>query len=319
MGAPRPGLAAALDTPNLRRVAVLAAVVGALLGFETLALHLARDPLADVHAYFDAGSRLNAGLPLYDQPASTNDAAFYRYPPLLAIAFRPLALLPFPVAAAIWEGVLVAALVMTIRRLGRGRATWLVLAMLALPTAWSVVIGQAQILVTLLLALGAPWAVALAANLKLFPLLAAIWWVGRRDTASLARLAGWLIALALVQLVLEPTGSLAYPTFLGTDQVGNVNNVGPFAISPWLWAISLLVLAVIAIRSAPTRWGWAAAVALSVFASPRLLVYQLSSLIAGLRAPDGAEVRGPVRSAATDGSANRGPSPPVSRAVRGPS
>ena len=34
-------------------------------------------------------------------------------------------------------------------------------------------IGQAQIAVTFLLALGMPWAIALAANLKLFPLLAA--------------------------------------------------------------------------------------------------------------------------------------------------
>src|SRR4029079_4566835 len=115
-------------------------------------------------------ARLNAGLPLYDQPASTDDAAFYRYPPLLAIVFRPLALLPFPAAAAIWMAALVAALGLTIVRLGLGRrGTWLVLGMLALPTGWSLVIGQAQVVVTLLMALGAPWAIALAANLKLFP------------------------------------------------------------------------------------------------------------------------------------------------------
>ena len=81
---------------------VAGGVVGLALGIETVILHLMTDPLADVHAYYDAGARLNAGLPLYDQPATTNEAEFYRYPPLLAILFRPLALLPFEAAAAIW-------------------------------------------------------------------------------------------------------------------------------------------------------------------------------------------------------------------------
>lgn len=318
MAAPRPGVLAALDTPNLRRVAVLAAIVGVLLGLETLALHLATDPLADVHAYYDAGARLNAGLPLYDQPASTNDAAFYRYPPLLAIAFRPLALLPFPAAAAIWEVLLIGALVLTVRRLGGGRVTWLVVAMLALPTTWSLVIGQAQVVITLLLALGSPWAVALAANLKLFPVLVGIWWVGRRDGSSLVRLAAGLIALALVQLVLEPTGSLAYPAFLARDQVGDVNSVGPFAISPWLWAASVVLLVVIALRAAPTRWGWAAAVTLSVFANPRLLAYQLSSLVAAVREPESGTVHKGARHVATDPIDDGGAASRVARTVGDP-
>ena len=85
---------AAFDTPNVRRVLVVAALVGLVLGIQTVILHLTTDPLADVHAYYDAGARLNAGLPLYEQPATTNENEFYRYPPLLAILFRPLALLP---------------------------------------------------------------------------------------------------------------------------------------------------------------------------------------------------------------------------------
>ncbi|MEO5939243.1 MAG: hypothetical protein ABIZ72_00005, partial [Candidatus Limnocylindrales bacterium] len=63
------GLAAAFRTPNVRRVAVFAAVLGALIGIETIILHLATDPLADVHAYYEAGARLNAGHPLYVQAA----------------------------------------------------------------------------------------------------------------------------------------------------------------------------------------------------------------------------------------------------------
>ena len=115
------GRLAAFDTPNVRRVLAGAAVLGLALGIQTLVRHLSTDPLAEVPAYYDAGARLNAGLPLYDQPATTNDNEFYRYPPLLAIVFRPLALLPFEAAAAIWEFVVLGSMVGTIAVLRPGR------------------------------------------------------------------------------------------------------------------------------------------------------------------------------------------------------
>jgi hypothetical protein len=279
------GRLAAFDTPNVRRVLAGAAVLGLALGIQTLVLHLSTDPLADVHAYYDAGARLNAGLPLYDQPATTNDNEFYRYPPLLAIVFRPLALLPFEVAAAIWEAVLVVCLALTIVRLGLNRRTWIVVGMLALPILWSLAIGQAQVVVTLLMALGAPWAIALAAHLKIFPALVAIWWLGRRDVRSFAWFMAWVAAIGILQLVLEPAGTLAFPASLGLEQVGNVENRSLYAYSPIAWAVALVVGTVIVWRLAPTRYGWVAAVALSVLATPRLLIYQLSTLVAALREP----------------------------------
>lgn len=275
------------DTPSVRRVLVIAALLGIGLGVQTVVLHATMDPLADLHAYVDAASRLNAGLPLYGQPAGTDDAAFYRYPPLLAVVFRPIAALPFEVVAVIWEAILVMALLLTIVRLGAMRpATWVLIGMLALPIAWSFVIGQAHILVTLLLAVGAPWSVALAAHLKLFPALAAIWWIGRRDWASLARFVGWLSAFTLLQLVVEPAGSLAYPAFIASDQIGAVNSISPFAVSPILWVVIVAGLAVTALRFARSPLGWPLAIAFAVFAAPRLLVYQVATLVAGLRAPD---------------------------------
>jgi hypothetical protein len=271
---------------SVRRVLRLAAIVGIALGIETTILHGLTDPMADVRAYYDAGARLNAGQPLYIQVVDTDEPSFYRYPPLLAIAFRPLALLSYEVATSIWLAVLVAALALTFRRLGLREPVLLVAAWLALPTMWALVIGQAQVLVTFLLTLGAPWAVALAANAKLFPALAAIYWVGRRDWHSLVTFVGWMAVLAVIQLVLEPAGTLAYLGFLSIDQVGQVANVSLYAISPVLWAISVLVLAIVALRLARTRLGWAAAVALAVFATPRLLVYQVSTLLAGLGGPE---------------------------------
>ena len=279
------GRLAAFDTPNVRRVLAGAAVLGLALGIQTLVLHLSTDPLADVHAYYDAGARLNAGLPLYDQPATTNDNEFYRYPPLLAIVFRPLALMPFETAALVWEAFLIVCLALTLVRLGLNRRTLLVMGMLALPTLWSLAVGQAQIVVTLLMAFGAPWALALAAHLKIFPALAAIWWLGRRDVRSFAWFLAWVAVFGVAQLVLEPAGTLAFPSSLGLDQVGNVENRSLYAYLPIAWAIAVVAGTVVAWRLAPTRYGWVAAMALSVLATPRLLIYQLSTLVAALREP----------------------------------
>jgi hypothetical protein len=276
---------------QVRWILVVAAVVGLLIGVDTFLLHVRADPLADVRAYYDAGARLNAGLPLYDQPASTDDAAFYRYPPLLAILFRPLALLPFPVAAAIWEAVVIGAFALTVVRIGaRDRVTWLLVGMLAAPILWTIAIGQAHLPMTLLMALASPWAVAIATHLKLFPALLAVWWLGRRDWRQLGLFAAWLVGLGILQLVLEPTGTIAFLSFPGLEQVGTVENLSLYGISPVLWLGSVVLLVVVALRLAPTRWGWAAAVALSVFATPRLHLYQLSALLAA-KAPVDSEVR----------------------------
>ena len=297
-------LIAASRRPNVQRVLVLAAIVGLGLGLETLFLHLTTDPLADVQAYYDAGARLNAGEPLYVQAVGTDDAAFYRYPPLLAIAFRPLALLPFGVAAAIWEAILVGLFALTIVRLGPGlRTTWLVVGMLALPTAWALVIGQAQIAVTFLMALGSPWALALATNLKVLPALVAVFWIGRRDWRSVGWFVVWLAILGLVQLAVEPSGTTSFPAQFGLAQVGNVNNYSLFGISPWLWAAAVVIGLGVALRMAATPVGWGIAVALSVLATPRLLLYQLATLVAAVRGP--APAGGDRADPATDSS--RGP------------
>jgi hypothetical protein len=95
-----------------------------------------------------------------------------------------------------------------------------------------------------------------------------------------------MVGLIALQFVLEPQATLDYLGFLSLEQVGEVNSLSLYGISPILWAISVVVLLIVALRLAPTRWGWAAAVALSVFATPRLLNYQLSTLLAGLGGPD---------------------------------
>lgn len=282
--------------PGRRRALfVLGAVLaglGFLAGLWVGAAHLRDDPLADARAYYDAAARLNAGVPLYEQAVTTDEAEFYRYPPLLAIAFRPLALLPFEIAALVWEAVVVASFAVLCWRLGRRASTLIALGILALPIGWALAIGQAHVPLTLLMAVGAPWSIALATHLKVLPILIAVWWIGRRDWRALGQFGVWLLGLGLLQLVLEPTGTLAFPGVFGLEQVGGVRNWSPYAISPALWA-GLVVVGVVATwRLAPTRYGWAAAVALSVLATPRLLTYQFMGLLAALREPAGTDEPG---------------------------
>ena len=296
------------------RIAVLGAVVGALLGLETLVLHLSTDPLVDIRRYYEAGRRLNEGLPLYGL-VSEDTTATYLNPPLLAILFRPLALLPFPAAAAIWEIVVAGSLALTIWRAGLNRRVLIVVCWLALPICWALVIGQVEIVITLLLSFGTPVAVALAGTMKLFPWLAAVYWVGRRQWTALARFVAWIAGLFLLQLLIEPAATLAFFRLEWLDASFEVRNVSLWVIHPALWLVGAVVAGVASLRLAGTRWGWFAAVVLTVMANPRLLVYQLDRPARGAVGPwspraqrgcsrgEGAGSVGPALSAA----ASRGP------------
>lgn len=277
----------------VRWVMVLAAVVGALLALETTLLHITTDPLNDAQAYYWAGGRLNAGLPLYPPDQSVETPLGYPYPPLIAILWRPLALLPWPVAAGIWEIVILASFAATVWRLGARRpTTWLAIGMLGLPIAWCLIIGQVQVILTMFLVFATPWSVALAANIKLFPALMALWWVGRRDWHGLGRFAIAMVVLLAIQFVLAPQACLDYVTAISLKQVGEVRNISPYAISPLLWAGLAAIGALAVLRLARTRYGWAAAVAFTVLANPRLLVYQLMTFVATIVDADRSRVDG---------------------------
>ena len=285
---------------QVNAILVVAAIVGLLVGLTSLIRHVTTDPLNDVQAYYWAGGRLNAGLPLYPPDQSVETPLGYPYPPLLAILFRPLALLPFEAAAGIWEVVVLGCFAATIWWMGvRRRETWLVLGMLAAPIAWCLSIGQAQVPLTMLTAIGAPWSIALAANIKLFPAAVSLWWVGRRDWRSLGLFIATIAGLLLIQLILTPQAMLDYVTAISLKQVGEVVNFSPYVVSPLLWAVVVAVGALVVLRLAPTRWGWAAAVTLSVVGTPRLLIYMLMTLIAVLAGPDRSRSAGGIAREAT--------------------
>lgn len=270
----------------LSLVVFAGAVIGAIAGVLVAWMHVVNDPLADARAYYDAASRLNAGQPLYPAGADVDAAEFYRYPPLLAVALRPLALVPYEWFALAWELAVIGCFVALVRYLGvRRKSTWLAIGLLGVPIGWCLTIAQAHVPLTYLLALGQPWSVALAANLKITPVLVAIWWLGRRDFQSFFAFAVWMALLAAVQVALELPGSIAFFGSLSFEQVGEARNISPYAESPLLWIALVLVGALVTLALARTRWGWPATVALVTLSPPRLLVYMLMGLLAALKQP----------------------------------
>ena len=266
------------------------AVVGAAAGVAVAWMHVMGDPLADAHAYFEAASRLNAGKPLYPAGIDPSSNHIYLYPPLLAMVLRPLALLPYEAFALLWELAVVATFVWLLQHLGvRKRSTWIAVGILGIPIGWALSIAQAHVPMTLLLALGQPWSIALAANLKLFPVLVALYWLGRRDWESMLAFFVWTALLVVAQLAIDAPNTFAFFKSVGFDQLGEVRNISPFvSLSPIAWAALLLVGCVAILAAARTRWGWAVAVTVATLAPPRLLVYMLTGLLAGIRRPKAA-------------------------------
>ena len=266
------------------------AVIGALAGIGVAWIHITGDALNDARPYYEAASRLNQGQPLYPPGLDANSNKIYLYPPLLAVLLRPFALLPFVWFALIWELLVVATFAVLLRKLGvRSRSTWIAIGILGVPIGWALTVAQAHVPMTLLMAIGQPWSVALAANLKLFPALLVLYWLGRREWESAVAFFVWAALLALLQVLLEPGGSIAYVQQLSTDQLGDagvLRNFSPYTISPLLWLGLLFVGAALTIVAARYRYGWAVAVTFATLAPPRLLVYMLSGLLAALRRPD---------------------------------
>jgi hypothetical protein len=265
------------------------AVVGAAAGVAVAYMHIVGDPLNDARSYYDAASRLNAGAPLYPDGIDETTNQIYLYPPLLAVVLRPIALLPYELFALIWELVVVASFVLLVRHLGvRRRATWIWIGILGVPIGWCLAIAQAHIPMTLMIAIGQPWSIALAANLKLFPALIALWWLGRREFEAGAAFLMWSALFVLGQVLLEQDGSFAYFQQIGFEQIGagtDLRNFSPYVLSPVIWASLLAVGAIATLALARTRWGWAVAVTFATLAPPRLIVYMLASIVASVRQP----------------------------------
>lgn len=224
--------------------------------------------LGDTDAYWNAALRLREGQPLYFH----GDAAdVYRYAPWFAWAWLPLTFLPQPVAYALFLGGLTVAAGAALYPIRRSPAV-LLFAPLALH---SVYVGNVQMLLIVPLVWrvdrrdGPLW-IALAASLKATPILLALVYVGRgewRCAAATGLLAAALVApMLLYDLSGYPAGSYAEISLLG--------------VSPLLWAVVAAGAVGAALLLARTRWAWLAAGVAMLAAMPRLLLYDVTYLLA---------------------------------------
>ena len=258
---------------RLARTVALAVIIG--IGIFNLYIAVTGWTLSDAGAYWQAGLRLRAGEPLYPQLAAAEGSEIYRYAPWFAWLAVPWTFLPQWLAGALWSALLLGASAVALVPLLRLRA-WVLVAFFAPILVGISAVGNAQPLIVAALVLGVerrtgPFWIALAASLKVFPLLLALVYAGRRQWVRFAlavALTGvlWIPAVLLYDLTSYPVspgeaaGLIAFP-------------VAYFAIT------GLAIGATLAL--APTRWGWLAGAATVVLALPRLFVYDVTYLMTG--------------------------------------
>jgi hypothetical protein len=277
-------------------VAGLASVVVFLIAWFTSG-HLPGDAVT----YAAAGERLNAGHEIYrllpgDSPVLMEPPyppVPLLSPPLIAVVFRPLALLPGLAGAWLWFATMATLLAVAVAVLLRAAPviTGLALVTLSFPVAVLIGVGNVDALVIsggvsawLLLRqrrdASAGALIATLASLKLTPLILA-WWLVAQDRR---RALGAFALTGLVLAVITVAGSSldVFGDYLGV--VGAATGVAPGGFSlagvaraagmpievavllPRL-AIALGLVLVVALRSRP-GWAWAVAGLLLWLGSP---------------------------------------------------
>ena len=150
-------------------------------------------PFFDLHAYWATQFGLGYAT------ANPYQIGAYLYPPAFAQVIAPLALLPFPVFAAIWTATSV---VLCAWLVGRWAAPLLLTVALALELA----LGQIDILIAAAIVVGfrypGVWAFPLLT--KVAPGVGLIWFVVRREWRKLAIALGVTVAIAAVSAFAAP-------------------------------------------------------------------------------------------------------------------
>jgi hypothetical protein len=257
----------------MARTVALAVIIG--IGLANLIQAATHWTLSDAAAYWNAGLRLQAGEPLYPLLANVDASEVYRYAPWLAWLAVPVTMyLPVQMAGVLWSGLLLAASALALVPLARAHA-WLALAFFAPILVGISAVGNVHPLVIAPLVWtverrSGPFWIGVAASLKIFPILFAVVYLGRRE---------WVRAgMALVVAALLWAPALLY------DLSGYVTEPGLAAslISyPIVWAIGVGAAVGMALRLARGRFGWLAAGLSVVLALPRLFVYDVTYLMVG--------------------------------------
>jgi Glycosyltransferase family 87 len=241
----------------------------------------------DVHSYWLAGG---SDHPYAGTIASGFDDSVnlykYRYPPPLAQVFSVLHLLPFPLVAGLWIGMLYAIVLV----LG-GR--WAPLVLLFPPTLAELYLGNVNLLIALAIVVGfrRPGAWSVVFLTKMTPGVGVLWFAFRREWRSLAIALGVTAAVAAVSFALAPQ---LWREFLDamTVQAGAALDVPPAAIQISL-PIRLVAAVIVIAFAARTDRYWLVPVAATI-AAPALWWNVLVILVACVPLLEGRGVTKPL-------------------------
>jgi hypothetical protein len=266
---------------RLARIVALAVIIG--IGFNHVWWSVADWHLDDMNAYWDAGVRLRQGQELFPPVTDVLASEVYRYSPWFAWLWVPVTLLPRELVNVIWSVILLGASVAAVLPLARRRA-WIGVAFF-LPILIGISAGgnvHALLVAALVLGVerrsGPVW-IGVAASLKLFPILFALTYLGRRQWWR----AG---ATALIAAVLLAPFALY-------DLTNYVTTAGGAALLwdwPVVYAVAVGASIVAALALARTRYAWLGSSVAVVLALPRSFLYDVTWVMVGAPEPNRADV-----------------------------
>ncbi|WP_181782818.1 glycosyltransferase 87 family protein, partial [Pseudonocardia pini] len=220
----------------MRRAALPLAVALLALQVPVLALWpAAHTLLIDLQVYVAGGAHVLAGEPLYDGGVLL-DLPFV-YPPVAAVLFVPLTLLPLPLLKILWTAAGIVLLTLVVRRCAPGVPAAVVLLLTAAalgldPVRTTLYLGQVNVVLLALVLLDLTGrgrlrgvGLGIAAAIKLTPLLFVVYLLlTRRFRAAATAVATFVVATGLGFLV-APADSVRYwlrGTFLAADRISAV-------------------------------------------------------------------------------------------------
>lgn len=278
---------------RLARIVALAVIIG--IGFNHVWWSIADWHLDDMNAYWDAGVRLRTGQELFPPITDVLASEVYRYSPWFAWLWAPVTNLPRLLVEVAWSVVLLAASLAAVWPMAR-RGAWIGVAFF-LPILIGISAGgnvHALLIAALVWTVerrsGPVW-IGVAASLKLFPILFALTYLGRRQWWRAA------VAAAVSAILLVP--------YLLYDLTNYVTTAGGAALLwdwPAVYGAVVLAAVIAALGLARTPWGWLASSAAVVLALPRSFLYDVTWIMVGVPdgGPPGGGIAQPQRAAGSD-------------------
>ena len=226
--------------------------------------------LIDLEVYRAGGQFLLDGRGLYDGGVVLDLLPFV-YPPVAAVLFAPLALLPLPLLKVLWTALGVALLAHLAWRMTNSMPAVVLVTALATwldPVRTTLYLGQINIVLLALVLLDllgrrdSRWrgvGVGLAAAIKLTPLLFVAYLLVRRRFRAAATAVATFTAASLAGFALAPADSVTYwlhGTFAAADRISPVDSTANHSLNGLLTRLDLdpLYLVGAAVLVVVTLW-----------------------------------------------------------------